>query len=272
MQLVKKMLARFPRLRILLNFIYDRLHGKPPISYSKISKELIRKCVGKEDPTILEIGCNDGTHTLWFLEVFENPKVYCFEPDPRAIARFKTKVGQRSNINLFEIALSDHNGEVEFYQSGGNLNEEKAKAMPKGWDLSGSIRQPKEHLIIHPWVIFDRKITVTTLTLDTWCDKHGIGAIDFIWMDVQGAEIDVFRGGINTLTKTRFIYSEYCDRELYKGQFNLKQLMKYLKNFNVIIRYPGDVLLRNKQLVGAPNKELQQVLNYRIFPSRLGNK
>jgi len=221
------------------------------VSYSKLSKELIRECVGREDPTILEIGCNDGTHTLWFLEIFENPKVYCFEPDPRAIARFKTKVGHRSNVNLFEIALSDHNGEVTFYQSGGQLNEEKAKAMPKGWDLSGSIRQPKEHLTIYPWVTFDQEITVATSTLDTWCDKHGILAIDFIWMDVQGAEIDVFRGGINALTKARFIYTEYSDNELYKGQFNLRQLMKYLKNFNVLIRCPRDVLFGNKQFVGV---------------------
>lgn len=140
--------------------------------------------------------------------------------------------------------------------------------MPKGWDLSGSIRQPKKHLIVHPLITFDQKITVTASTLDTWCDKHGIEAIDFIWMDVQGAEIDVFKGGINTLTKTRFIYSEYSNQELYKGQFNLRQLMKYLKNFNVVIRYPGDVLLRNKQLVGSPNKALQRMLNYRIFPDQ----
>jgi 2-O-methyltransferase len=139
--IIKKLLSRFPRLKSLLKFLYYRLQGTPPVSDSKISKELIREFVGREDPTILEIGCNDGTHTLWLLEIFENPKIYCFEPDPRAITRFKTKIGQRSNVNLFEIALSDHNGEITFYQSGGKLNEEQAKAMPKGWDLSGSIRQ-----------------------------------------------------------------------------------------------------------------------------------
>lgn len=269
MQLLKTILARFPRLKNLLTIIsrfprlknlfksiYFRLQGMPPVSFSKISKELIREFVGKENPTILQIGCNDGGYSLWFLEIFENPQVYCFEPDPRAIARFKTKVGQRSNINLFDIALSDHNGEIEFYQSNGQNSEEQIKEMPNGWDLSGSIRQPKDHLIVHPWVKFDQKITVNTSTLDTWSDKHGIGTVDFIWMDVQGAEIDVFRGGINTLTKTRFIYTEYSEQELYKGQFNLRQLMKYLKNFEVITIYPGDVLLRNKQLTEAPNKAL----------------
>ena len=97
-------------------------------------------------------------------------------------------------------------------------------------------------------------------TLDTWCDKHDIREIDFIWMDVQGAEIDVFKGGVNTLSKTRFIYTEYSDRELYEGQWNLRKMMKLLKDFDIAIRYPGDVLLKNKKLVGKPNKALQRML------------
>lgn len=253
-QLLRQILARFPRIKSLLKSLYSAFYGLPQVSHSKITKELIRECVGKPDPNILEIGCNDGCQTLWFLEIFENPKVYCFEPEPRAIARFNAKVGQRSNVNLFEIALSDHNGDITFYQSGGQRDEKPAKAMPQGWDLSGSIRQPKDHLTVYPWVTFDQSITVKTATLDTWCKEHGIEVIDFIWMDVQGAEIDVLRGGMNTLSKTRFIYTEYSNTELYEGQYTLKQLLKHLKNFKVLIRYLGDVLLRNKQFVSAPNK------------------
>ena len=262
MQFPGKITDRFLRLQILLKSLWHHLGGTLPVSFSKISKELIRECVGREDPTILEIGCNDGSQTLWFLEIFEKPKVYCFEPDPRAVARFKAKVGRRSNINIFEIALSDHIGEATFFQSDGQLNEEQAKAMPEGWDLSGSIRQPKEHLAIHPWVTFDKKTTVKTSTLDAWCDKQGIEAIDFIWMDVQGAEIDVLRGGKNTLTKTRFIYTEYSNNELYKGQFNLRQLIKYLQDFDfgALIKYPEDILFGSKQLAGAPNKALKKML------------
>ena len=193
-----------------------------------------------------------GAIRFGFLKYLKILQFIALSPTPRAIARFKTKVGRRPNINLFDIALSDYNGEVEFYQSSGHRNGEQIKWMPNGWDFSGSIRQPTNHLVVHPWVKFDQKINVTSSTLDAWCHKHGLGDIDFIWMDVQGAEIDVFRGGINTLNKTRFIYTEYSNQELYKGQLNLRQLMKHLKQFSVVIRYPGDVLLRNKQMVAAP--------------------
>jgi FkbM family methyltransferase len=260
MQVLRQMLDRFPWLKKQLNSLYSIIMRLPRVSHSKITKDLIRECVSKTDPTILEIGCNDGGNTLWFLEIFKTPKVYCFEPDPRAIVRFKTKVGQRSNVNLFEIAVSDKNGDITFYQSGGLRYDELAKTPYEDWDGSGSIRRPKDHLTREPRITFKQSITVKTVTLDTWCNEHNIECIDFIWMDVQGAEIDVFRGGINTLAKTRFIYTEYANTELYKGQYTLKQLLKHLKNFDVLIRYPGDVLLRNKQFEFAPNKVLQRML------------
>ena len=240
MNLLRKILIHFPGINKISKPLYLALRGE-------ITKELIQECVGKSDTIILEIGCNDGSHTLWFLKTFENPRIYCFEPDPRAIARFKKKVGRHPNVNLFEIAVSDHNGDVTFYQSDGQLNEKSAENMSEGWDLSGSVRRPKEHLKIHPWINFDKNITVKTKTLDTWCNEHGIDIIDFIWMDVQGAEIDVFKGGMKALAKTRFLYTEYNNIELYHGQRTLKQLLDYLKNFKILIKYPGDVLLKNKQ-------------------------
>ena len=223
----------------------DRL---PPITAEPISAELIRACVGTEHPTILEIGANNGGQTCWFAEMFEDPGISCFEPDPRAIARFRDKVGDRPGVELFELALSDRNGTITFHQSGGSHDDELAAQMPEGWDLSGSIRPPKDHLVVHPWVTFDRTIEVETMTLDSWAAEHGIGRVDFIWMDVQGAEADVFRGGERTLAATRFLYTEYSDRELYEGQRPLTDLLDQLGDFDVVERYRADVLLRNRRI------------------------
>jgi 2-O-methyltransferase len=145
---------------------------------------LIKKFIKTPNPTILEVGCNDGTHTMWFLELFKNPTLYCFEPDPRAISRFKRTVGERPNVKLFEMALSHKNGEITFYQSGGLKNENSVETMPEGWDRSGSIRKPKNHYAAHSWVKFEQAITVPTMTLDTWYGQHNPGTIDLIRMDV----------------------------------------------------------------------------------------
>ncbi len=238
----------YRRIRHLLKLQYmslrSVLQGMPPISTSRITDTLIRRYVDNADPVILEVGCHDGGNTIGFLNMFANPHVYCFEPDPRAIARFRERIGQRTNVHLFEVAVSDRIGQITFYQSSRKPDTQDSTSQGD-WDRSGSIRKPKKHLTKHPWVTFDKSLVVNTTTLDAWCAQQGIDHVDFIWMDVQGAEMDVFNGGTQTLQKTRFLYTEYNNQELYEGQANLKQLVDYLTQFKVLIRYSDDVLLKN---------------------------
>jgi 2-O-methyltransferase len=242
MKPLKKSPNIFSKLKKLNTFVYYYLKKEPPITESSITKEFICQFVSRPNPTILEIGCHDGSNTLWFLEIFDSPRIFCFEPDPRAAVRFKQNIGNRPEISFFEYAISNKNGETTFYMSSGQESE----IMPEGWDCSGSIRKPKNHLIMHPWCKFERNIIVQTKTLDIWCREQGVDKIDFIWMDVQGAEIDVIRGGRNALKNTRYLYTEYSNKELYQGQLSLKQLLEELVEFEVVIRYPDDILLKNK--------------------------
>ena len=89
------------------------------MTFTPLTHKQIARFVGRPDPTIVEIGCNDGTDTLAFLEAMPMARVYCFEPDPRAILRFKQNLGPRfERVSLSEIAISDRNGEIAFNMSG----------------------------------------------------------------------------------------------------------------------------------------------------------
>jgi FkbM family methyltransferase len=219
--------------------LFNQVRG---VTGTPLTHEEIAALINKSDPTILEIGCNDGADTLTFLRVLPQAKIYCFEPDPRAIRRFKKKLGsQLDKVKLFEIAISNQTGPISFHSSSGG-------DLPGGWDLSGSIRRPKNHLSEHPWVKFDNIITVRTCRLDDWCADNDIKQVDFIWMDVQGAEGDVIKGASKTLQKTRFLYTEYNNNELYEGQPSLKILLALLPSFKVVTRYPDEVLLKNMKI------------------------
>jgi FkbM family methyltransferase len=222
----------------------DRLRG---LEKTPITHEDIARLIDRPDPTILEIGCNDGSDTLKFLQAMPKAKLFCFEPDPRAIARFKTTLGPKlPAVQLFEIALSERTGQIDFHMSDGMTAE-----YPQGYDRSGSIRRPAEHLERHPWVTFERTIKVNTCRLDDWADENNVSHVDFIWMDVQGAEGDVIIGAPHTLQATRFLYTEYNDRELYEGQLPLKALLALLPSFELVTRYSDDVLLKNRAPVGG---------------------
>ena len=246
MKRVSILLDRLPRFKSILRSIYRRIYyfskGEPAITHCILQKETLRELVGKPNPLVLEIGSNDCETTLWFLQAFEKPIIHCFEPDPRAIARAKKNIQTVSEIHLHEFALSNEDGESVFYMSDGRRDQ-----MSDGWDQSGSLKKPKNHLSFYPWCAFENVLTVKTARLDTWCKENEITSIDFIWMDVQGAELDVIRGGVNALSRTRLLYTEYNNNELYEGQPKLKKLLKEMNKFRVLFRYDQDVLLKNIQ-------------------------
>ncbi|KKN14993.1 hypothetical protein LCGC14_0990520 [marine sediment metagenome] len=214
-------------------------------------------------PTMLEIGCNDGTDTLKFLEAMPGARIYCFEPDPRAIIRFKKITDGEDRIELAEVAVSDTDGTTTFYGSSGRPPE---KLRGPGalhyhhldeWDLSGSLRKPTGHLTFSPWTTFpeDRRYQVGTIRLDTWKRKHlDVTHIDFIWCDVQGAESLVVQGGPETLKVTDYLYMEYSERPLYEGQAPLEELQFMLPGFDLIAicgsgRVEHNALFKNQRLM-----------------------
>ncbi len=145
-------------------------------------------------------------------------------------------------MHLYECAIGVVNGTSIFYQSSGT---EKLAGYGEGWDQSGSIRQPHSHLQVWPWVKFEQQIEVPIMTLDTWAELYEITEVDFIWADVQGAESDLIDGAARLLRATRYLYTEYSNDQWYEDQINLPGLVQKLPDFEIVRRYPMDVLFEN---------------------------
>jgi FkbM family methyltransferase len=203
----------------------------------------VRELLGYDDPVILDVGANCGQTTIELLKVMPQATIFAFEPDPRAIARFRLNI-QHPNVHLQECAVGAMIGMITFNQSSG------AEDLPNyrsGWDQSGSIRRPQSHLQIWPWVKFDTQIEVPIVTLDSWADANGIDEVDFIWADVQGAESDLVEGASRILSTARYFYTEYSNDQCYEGQIALPELVARLPDFELVRRYEWDVLFRNKK-------------------------
>ena len=192
---------------------------------------------------ILEIGANDGEDTERLLRWHPRAKVDAFECDPRAIAKWRRRLtGREDRVLLFECALDEDEGEATFYQSTG-----RPPGRHEEWDKSGSLCRPTGHLEYSPWCTFDRRITVRTRTLDEWAAKW-LGraeVVDLVWMDTQGAEPRVIRGGPRTLARTRFLKLECHRQVMYEGALLQDELLALLPEFELLGRYGDDLLLRN---------------------------
>jgi hypothetical protein len=65
--------------------------------------------------------------------------------------------------------------------------------------------------------------------------------------DVQGAESDLVEGATRFLRASRYLYTEYSNKELYEGQITLAELREKLSDFDLIVRYRWDALFHNKR-------------------------
>jgi FkbM family methyltransferase len=210
-------------------------------------KNFIKENLNSES-VFFEIGSHFGVDTKEFINVTKN--LHCFEPDNRNIEMFKQL---NLPIILNEYAISDIDGLSKFYLSSGNVYESKygptnnELVNQNDWSASSSLMAPKNHIIKTPWVKFENTIEVKTKKIETYCLENNIKNIDFIWMDVQGAELNIIKGMGEFKEKIHYIYTEYSDEELYEHQGTKQQIIDLLgPNWIVVFDFGGDILLKNK--------------------------
>lgn len=139
----------------------------------------------KPGMTVLDIGAHHGYFTLLSArQVGSSGSVISFEPSPREFKRLLTHVRINScgNVRAEPIALGD--------------KQERSKLfVVQGRDTGcNSLRPPDVSEPTTP-------LEVSTHTLDGYMAETGTKRVDFIKMDVEGAELAVLRGAEDLLAR-----------------------------------------------------------------------
>jgi FkbM family methyltransferase len=211
--------------------------------------EFIEKNIATiKDPVIFEIGSHIGIDSEKISRI-TGCKIYGFEPDPRNLEILRNKRSEFFH-DISPLAVSDKEGRSYFHLSSGKPPEIYDDSdMNRDWSASNSLKTPKKHTEIHEWCRFDFYMEVETIKLDTYCTSKGIDRIDFLWMDVQGAEDLVIKGMENIKKNIRFIYTEYNDDELYEKSPTKNQILNMLgAEWEVILQFENDILIKNRFL------------------------
>ncbi len=166
---------------------------------------------------IIHIGGHYGEEITDYLrEGIQN--ILVFEPLNENFDILTEKVKDlNANIEGYQVALGSKPGEYKMYVSD---NEKQ----------SSSILKPKVHLTHHPHVKFPSVETVEVHLLDDYnCYDY-----NFINMDVQGYELEVLRGGLETLKQVDYVYCEVNRDEVYEHNAYVQEIDEFLSDYDMI--------------------------------------
>lgn len=144
-------------------------------------------------PIIIEAGAHIGRDTIKMVNLWSTSIIHAFEPVPALFEQLTAKAAQYPSIHCYQLALSNQSGTSTFFMSSGRST------------ATSSLLEPTT--LLSPAIIFD-PIEVTTVTLDEWARKNVIHSVDFLWLDMQGAELKALQGGTTLLKTVHAIYTE----------------------------------------------------------------
>jgi FkbM family methyltransferase len=142
---------------------------------------------------VLDIGANVGLWTQELLRQHPESEVYCFEPARLTFDRLlenPTFVGR--NVQCVNMALGREEGQF-----------------PLHYDKEGSgLASLTKRQLDHFGISFDKNEVVQVGTLDNWCMRTNT-VPTVLKMDVEGHELDVLKGGLQTLESVRIVQFEF---------------------------------------------------------------
>lgn len=117
-------------------------------------------------------------------------------------------------VTTLNMAIGNFNGEVDMNVETANLG------------MSSSILEPGSHLMSYPKITFDKKERVPIRRLDDLAVNRSL--YNVLVVDVQGYELEVFKGAVETLKGIDIIFTEVNTGEVYKGCAKLPELDAFL--------------------------------------------
>lgn len=156
-------------------------------------------------------------------------EAHFFEPQETPFQILKNKcdsLGYRS----YNVALGSTEQVLEMYVE--EVNEGQ----------SSSLLEPVAHLQEYPNIVFTKKVQVPVKTLDS----YNIQSCNYLNLDVQGYELEVLKGAVNSFKNIDIIYTEVSNIEFYKNNPRVEDLVNFLNTYKYILlkidwftAYPG---------------------------------
>ena len=182
--------------------------------YEENEFALLSRMIGElelESPVFYDIGANAGFYTLGLSKVLRGLRTYSFEPIPNTFSYLKRNLALNGleDAKVFNFGLSNQTDKVVFYSYPSQSGASSAAR------LLGEVEAYEIHCELRP--------------LDTLQDQ--LSPVDVIKCDVEGGELFVFQGGVETLKKCKpLIFTEMLRKWCARFDYHPNDIIAFLGN------------------------------------------
>ena len=200
-----------------------------PINPRTLIADIVHHDLAGTPIIIAEIGARilDAENNVGEAEIFHTlpaAKVLAFEADAEACEQINALSSHfAADIKAYPYALSDKPGEKTLY-----ITREK---------MCSSLYKPNEKMLARyanlDYAYLDKTCSIEVTSLDRFMEQENIPNIDFIKIDVQGAELDIFKGASKAMPQLLGLCTEVEFVELYEGQPLFGEIDALLRTYDL---------------------------------------
>ncbi len=145
--------------------------------------EIYRFKTDTKEPLIIDCGANIGLSVIYFKRLYPNAKIIAFEPDPKIFSHLEHNIASFGfeEVELINKALWNEETELEFYSEGAD---------------GGRIKEAGDK---------EKIVKIKTEKLSKYLSQK----VDFLKLDIEGAEQEVLNECKDLLKNVESIFVEY---------------------------------------------------------------
>ncbi|WP_286080278.1 FkbM family methyltransferase [Parablautia intestinalis] len=160
--------------------------------YEPLELDMVSRIVSyMKEGVFFDVGANLGWYTMNVKKQNPQMKIYAFEPVTETFNKLNRNVelNKLEKVDMYNIGLYKEDTTLKFYYD----------IVASGASSMQNLRENSE----------TREITCKMERLDDFVNCHDIRTIDFVKCDVEGSELFVYEGGIESIKKYKpVIFSE----------------------------------------------------------------
>jgi FkbM family methyltransferase len=178
-------------------------------------------------PIICDIGSRDAEEGIFLMKRLEGKELHVFDANPSAaqicrqnLAKFINE-GPGNKATFNHVAVTDEVGELRFYPVNARLSENKDSGFSSLFRINPDYTKTRRRIV-------QDEVVVKATTLDEYFKERE--QPDLLWIDVEGAELQVLRGASAVLRGVTLLHIEVSFRPMQIGKPLFWEISNYLKD------------------------------------------